>query len=153
MLTWVLSVLDETAHIKSEEKKLHGELVQLTAILAKVQSSCVKLQEEYSAVMKDKTETDTKLHQLSLFVQKTLATSTPTAQPGSSPSPEPTLSPAASANRSFATTASSSFRSSSASSASDSPPRSPPSPTRRLLSFLRSPRSRSPSSSSPPLGN
>jgi hypothetical protein len=125
----------------SEEKKLHGELVNLHAILQKIQAHSAKLQEEYNAVVKDKHETEDKLHRLSLILQKTLEASSLASSPPPAPARSiPNVSPSKSA-----TTASSSLSStpptSTDSSASKSPPRAP-SPTRKLLAFL-SPRSRS----------
>lgn len=66
----VLVRADEKAHIMSEEKKLHHELVQLNMILHKSRTASVKLQQECAAAMKSKQETDGKLERLSMFLQK-----------------------------------------------------------------------------------
>lgn len=63
---------DEKAHIMSEEKKLHHELVQLNMILHKSRAASAKLQQECAAAMKSKEETDEKLERLTMFLQKTV---------------------------------------------------------------------------------
>lgn len=133
----------------SEEKKLHGELVNLHAILQKIRAHSAKLQEEYNAVVKDKRETEDKLHRLSSILQKTLEASSLDSSPP--PAPARSILPNVSPSKSATTAGSSSSSTpptSSNSGLSKSPPRAP-SPTRKLLAFL-SPRSRSASTAEQP---
>lgn len=52
----------------AEEKRMQQELTTLKATLQKTRSNSVKLQEEYSAVMREKRGNDSKLKQLYMFL-------------------------------------------------------------------------------------
>ncbi|KAJ0398154.1 hypothetical protein ATCC90586_004273 [Pythium insidiosum] len=97
---------EETQSVIAEEKKMQQELLNLQLILQRSRATSVKLQEEYSIVMREKRESDLKLKQLCLFLHtdaplspsstssptSTAALSSPTPSLPSSPSPS--LSPA-----------------------------------------------------------
>lgn len=81
----------------SEEIKLHQELTRLHTMLARTRTSNNKLQQEQDEALKIKHETDSKLEQLSMFLQKAMDSSlgSPSAGGGSGLSITP-MSPTAS---------------------------------------------------------
>lgn len=83
----------------SEEIKLHQELTRLHAMLARTRISNNKLQQEQDEALKIKHETDSKLEQLSMFLQKAMDSSlgSPSSAGGLSITPmSPTVSSASS---------------------------------------------------------
>lgn len=84
---------DETQNVIAEEKKMQTEFVNLSAILQRTRANSVKLQEEYSSVMREKRESDAKLKQLCLFLQ-TDAAQSPMGGNAATPPHATALSPA-----------------------------------------------------------
>lgn len=67
--------LEERQQVMSEEIKLHQELTRLHSVLTHTRISINKLQQEQDEALKIKHETDSKLEQLSMFLQKAMDSS------------------------------------------------------------------------------